>query len=84
MLEMRTPFVLCTKRCSYRYRSANKKSTHKEYFLYLVDQQGLEPRTDRLWAGSSNQLSYWSMTFLLRYIILHINILFVNTFFYFL
>ena len=25
----------------------------------LVGQQGLEPRTDRLWAGSSNQLSYW-------------------------
>ena len=27
---------------------------------FLVDQLGLEPRTDRLWAGSSNQLSYWS------------------------
>ena len=27
--------------------------------LCLVGQQGLEPRTDRLWAGSSNQLSYW-------------------------
>ena len=26
----------------------------------LVGHQGLEPRTDRLWAGSSNQLSYWS------------------------
>ena len=27
--------------------------------VILVGQQGLEPRTDRLWAGSSNQLSYW-------------------------
>ena len=26
-------------------------------FLRLVGHQGLEPRTDRLWAGSSNQLS---------------------------
>ena len=25
----------------------------------MVRQQGLEPRTDRLWAGCSNQLSYW-------------------------
>ena len=25
----------------------------------LVGQQGLEPRTNRLWAGCSNQLSYW-------------------------
>ena len=27
----------------------------------MVDQQGLEPRTNRLWAGCSNQLSYWSI-----------------------
>ena len=27
----------------------------------MVDQQGLEPRTNRLWAGCSNQLSYWSL-----------------------
>ena len=31
----------------------------KVILKWLVGQQGLEPRTDRLWAGSSNQLSYW-------------------------
>ena len=27
----------------------------------MVGQQGLEPRTVRLWAGCSNQLSYWPL-----------------------
>ena len=29
---------------------------------YLVDPAGLEPATNRLWAGSSNQLSYGSLS----------------------
>ena len=32
-----------------------------EGIFFNVDQQGLEPRTNRLWAGCSNQLSYWSI-----------------------
>ena len=32
-----------------------------EGIFFNVDQQGLEPRTNRLWAGCSNQLSYWSV-----------------------
>ena len=43
-------------------------------YIKLVGHQGLEPRTDRLWAGCSNQLSYWRV-FILRkwyYIILYL------------
>ena len=29
--------------------------------VLMVPQVGLEPTTDRLWADSSNQLSYWGI-----------------------
>ena len=48
----------------------------------LVGQQGLEPRTNRLWAGCSNQLSYWpkSATHILYTTLFILSILFKNIF----
>ena len=50
------------------------------HLFKMVDQQGLEPRTNRLWAGCSNQLSYWSTYHctLTAKVIIHLFFLFVN------
>ena len=49
-------------------------------YIKMVDQQGLEPRTNRLWAGCSNQLSYWSTYLRLATakVIIHLFFYFVN------
>ena len=47
---------------SFGMTKTSKKALHIRARLpKCVDQQGLEPRTNRLWAGCSNQLSYWSI-----------------------
>ena len=44
---------------TFNYQNA-PDTLWRGHFLRM-DQQGLEPQTNRLWAGCSNQLSYWSI-----------------------
>ena len=53
---------------AYKKQNENQPSFEVRFSLSMVDHLGLEPRTDRLWAGSSNQLSYWSVLWLIHYI----------------
>ena len=55
--EIRTPARSHVCWFSRPVPSATWVLLHKEILFYLVDPVGLEPTTNRLWAGSSNQLS---------------------------